>query len=43
MEKKKVEMTPRIERWNNLMEKAKEEEGRDEPMDGEKEQTKEKD
>ncbi len=39
MEKKKVEMTPRMERWNSLMEKAKEEEGEDDPMDGEMEES----
>ncbi len=32
-------MTPRMERWNSLMEKGKEEEGGDDLMDGEMEES----
>ncbi len=38
MEKKKVEMTPRMERWKSLIEKT-EEEGGDDPQDGEMEES----
>ncbi len=32
-------MTPRMERWKSLMEKAEEEEGGDDPKDGEMEES----
>jgi hypothetical protein len=33
-------MTPRMERWKSLREKAEEEEGGDDPKDGEMEESK---
>ncbi len=39
MEKKKVEMAPRMDRQKSLMEKAEEEVGRYEPQDGEMEES----
>ncbi len=32
-------MTPRMERWKSLIEKAEEEEGADDPKDGEMEES----
>ncbi len=39
MEKKMEEMIPRMERSKSLMEKAEKEEGGDDPMDGEMEES----
>ncbi len=39
MNKRKVEMTQRMEGWKSLMEEAEEEEGGDDPKDGEMEES----